>query len=90
MNARIWETDLENGIPESIYKYRVMSVKHLRELQDDFESLDAEGKVSSNPVFRSYIQQQQHHLPDSLPDAKSIIVMAVFTPLMMRKELASY
>ena len=82
MRVRIWETDLENGIPDSIYKYRVMSVKHLRELQDDFETLDAEGKVSNNPVFRSYIQKQQHHLPDSIPDAKSVIVMAVFTPLM--------
>lgn len=82
MNARIWETDLKDGIPESIYKFRTMSVKHLQELQSDFESIDAEGKVSSNPVFRSYIQEQQHHLPDSLPDAKSVIVMAVFTPLM--------
>jgi len=82
MKARIWETDLENGIPESIYKYRVMSVKHLQELQSDFETLDAEGKVSTNSVFRSYIHQQQHHLPESLPNAKSVIVMAVFTPLM--------
>jgi len=82
MSARIWETDLENGIPESFYKYRVMSVKHLQELQGDFESVDADGKVSNNSVFRSYIQKQQHHLPDSLPDAKSVIVMAVFTPLM--------
>ena len=82
MNARIWEMDLENGIPESFYKYGVMSVKHLQELQSDFESVDAEGKVSNNPVFRKYIQKQQHHLPDSLPDAKSVIIMAVFTPLM--------
>ena len=52
------------------------------ELQADFEALDAEGKVSNNPVFRSYIQQQQHHLPESFPDAKSIIVIAIFTPLM--------
>ena len=83
MNVRIWETDLENGLPDSIYKYRVMSVKHLQELQADFETIDSEGKVSSNSVFRSYIQAQQHHLPDSLPDAKSVIVIAVFTPLMI-------
>ena len=75
--------DLGEEIPDSIYKYRVMSVSHLEELQADFESIDADGKVSNNPVFRSYIQQQQHHLPESLPDAKSIIVMAVFTPLMI-------
>jgi epoxyqueuosine reductase len=82
MKARIWETDLSDGLPDSIYKYRVMSVKHLQELQNDFETIDAEGNVSKNSVFRSYIQAQQHHLPDSLPDAKSVIVMAVFTPLM--------
>ncbi len=83
MMERIWETNLEQGIPDSIYKYRVTSVKHLQELQDDFETIDAEGKVSNNPVFRSYIEQQQHHLPDSIPDAKSVIVLAVFTPLMI-------
>jgi len=60
-----------------------MSVKHLQDLQDDFETIDSEGRVSNNPVFRSYIQQQQHHLPESLPDAKSVIVIAVFTPLMI-------
>jgi len=82
MKTRIWEMNLGNEIPDSIYKYRVMSVKHLEELQDDFEVLDSEGKVSNNPVFRSYIENQQHQLPESFPDAKSIIVMAVFTPLM--------
>jgi len=74
--------DLGDELPESIYKYRVMPVRHLEELQADFENIDAEGKVSSNPVFRSYIHEQQHHLPESLPDAKSIVVMAVLTPLM--------
>jgi epoxyqueuosine reductase len=83
MARRIWETNLEKGLPDSIYKYSVMSVTHLQELQDDFENIDAEGRVSNNPVFRSYIQEQQHHLPESLPNANFIIVMAVFTPLMI-------
>ncbi|MFW9844413.1 MAG: 4Fe-4S double cluster binding domain-containing protein, partial [Candidatus Thorarchaeota archaeon] len=82
MKSRIWEMDIGEEIPDSIYKYRVMSVKHLDELQADFERIDAEGQVSNNPVFRSYIQEQQHHLPEALPDAKSVIVMAIFTPLM--------
>jgi epoxyqueuosine reductase len=59
-----------------------MSIRHLEELQADFDALDSAGKVSNNPVFRSYIQSQQHRLPESLQDANSIIVMAVFTPLM--------
>ncbi|MGY5879608.1 MAG: 4Fe-4S double cluster binding domain-containing protein [Candidatus Thorarchaeota archaeon] len=82
MKSRIWDLDLGDEIPESIYQYRVMSIKHLGELQADFENIDAEGNVSNNPVFRSYIQEKQHHLPESFPDAKSVIVMAVFTPLM--------
>ncbi len=82
MKSRIWEMDLGNEIPDSLYKYRVMSIKHLAALQADFDALDSDGKISSNPVFRSYIQKQQHNLPESFSEAKSIIVMAVFTPLM--------
>lgn len=83
MKLRFWEMDFGNEIPDSIYQYRVMSTKHLRELKNDFETLDIEGRVSKNSVFRSYIKQQQpHHLPDSLADAKSVIVLAVFVPLM--------
>jgi epoxyqueuosine reductase len=83
MRKRIWETDLESGLPDSIYKYRVMTTKHLQELQDDFDIIDTEGSVSNNSVFRSYIEKQKHQIPDSLPDAKSVIVIAVFTPLMI-------
>jgi len=82
MTVRIWETNLEQGIPDSMYKFSVIPVKHLQELQSDFETIDAEGRVSNNTVFRSYIQQQQHQLPETFPDAKSVIVLAVFTPLM--------
>jgi len=60
-----------------------MSTRHLEELREDFEVLDSKGTVSNNPVFRSYIKQQQpHNTPESFPGAKSIIVMAIFTPLM--------
>lgn len=82
MKSRLWEMNLGDEVPDSIFKYRVMSVRHLEELQADFEALDAEGKVSNNPVFRSYIQQKKHHLPESLPETKSVIVLAAFTPLM--------
>ena len=82
MKSRIWDLDLGDEIPESIYQYRVLSIKHLGELQEDFEALDSQGKISKHPVFRSYIQEQQHQLPESFSEARSIIVMAVFTPLM--------
>ncbi len=83
MNSRIWEMDFGDEIPDSIYQYRVMSTKHLRELRNDFDTLDARGKVSKNSVFRSYIEQQRpHYLPESFANAKSVVVMAVFVPLM--------
>ncbi|MFW9806585.1 MAG: 4Fe-4S double cluster binding domain-containing protein [Candidatus Thorarchaeota archaeon] len=83
---RIWEMDLGDVIPQSIYKYRTVSIKHLEDLKEEFQVLDSKGKVGKNPVFRSYIEQQQpHSLPESFPDAKSIVVMAVFTPLMIAK-----
>jgi len=74
--------DIGNEIPDSIYQYRVMSIQHLRELQENFETLDSQGKISNHPVFRSYIDEKQHQLPESFPEAKSVIVMAVFTPMM--------
>jgi len=75
--------DFGDEIPQSIYKYRTISIKHLEELKEDFQILDSKGKVSKNPVFRRYIEQQRpHKLPESFPGAKSIVVMAVFTPLM--------
>ena len=82
MQSRLWDMDIGDELPTWIYKYRVMSVRHLMELQADFEKIDAEGKVSNNPVFRSYIAEKQHHIPESFPEAKSVIVLAVFTPLM--------
>ncbi len=69
------------SIPESDYKYRTISVTHLRELKNDFYSVEDKGYISDNETFRSYISGVTYSLPESLPEAKSIIVMAVFTPM---------
>ena len=68
-------------IPESEYKYRVLSVRHLQELRDDFRSIDNEGYISDNETFRSYISGVSYSTPELMPEAKSIIVIAVFTPM---------
>ncbi|NHI90382.1 MAG: epoxyqueuosine reductase [Candidatus Thorarchaeota archaeon] len=68
-------------IPESEYKSRVLSVRHLQELRDDFRSIDDEGHISDNETFRSYISGVSYSPPESMPEAKSIIVIAVFTPM---------
>ncbi|MFW9980119.1 MAG: 4Fe-4S double cluster binding domain-containing protein [Candidatus Thorarchaeota archaeon] len=82
MQNRMWAPIDEDEIPSSLYKYRTISVEHLQELQDDFSSFDIEGKVSNNPTFRKYISTMNHTLPESFPDAKSVVVMAVYTPLL--------
>ncbi len=64
------------------YKYKTLSVDHLRELQEDIEKLKREGKLSDNEVYRSYIDNKDHRLPEDFPNAKSIIVMAISTRLM--------
>ncbi|MFW9976149.1 MAG: hypothetical protein ACFFDQ_12835 [Candidatus Thorarchaeota archaeon] len=71
-------TDL---IPKADYQYRVISAAHLKDLKDDFSSVNDKGYISDNETFRSYISGVSYSLPESMPDAKSIIVLAVFTPM---------
>ncbi|MFW9827357.1 MAG: 4Fe-4S double cluster binding domain-containing protein [Candidatus Thorarchaeota archaeon] len=59
------------------YKYRIVSVKHLEELQEDIDKLRREGKLSQNKVYRSYIDSKKFEIPDDFPDAKSIIILAI-------------
>jgi epoxyqueuosine reductase len=64
-------------------KYKTVSVSHFPDLQEDIEKLDREGKLSNNEVFRIYIRDFKFAIPDDFPEAKSIIVAAVYTPLMV-------
>lgn len=63
------------------YKYRTISVEHLEELQEDINKLRREGKLSDNEVYRSYIDSKKFEIPESLPNAKSIIILAIFRRL---------
>ena len=63
------------------YKYRTISVDHLEELQEDIDKLRREGKLSDNKVYRSYIDTKKFEIPESLPNAKSIIILAIFSKL---------
>lgn len=82
MAGRMWEPIQGKELPSSLFKYRTVSIEHLHELQDDFEMLDTAGKISNNAVFRKYIGNKTHELPVTFPDAKTVIVMAVFSPLL--------
>ena len=63
------------------YKYKTISVDHLKELQDDIDKLRNAGKLSDNKVYRSYIDTKKFQLPKNLPNAKSIIILAIFSKL---------
>ncbi|NIS79688.1 MAG: hypothetical protein GTO14_05655 [Anaerolineales bacterium] len=65
------------------YKYKTVSVDHLDQLQEDFDRHDRAGSLSDHPTFRSYLANKKFTLPEDMPNAKSIIVMAVFNPLML-------
>ena len=63
------------------YKYRTISVVHLKKLQEDIDKLRYSGKLSDNKVYRSYIDTKKFEIPENIPNAKFIIVIAVFGKL---------
>jgi epoxyqueuosine reductase len=65
------------------FRYSAVSVDHLKELQADIDRLDKDGKLSSNKVFRGYISNKKFQLPEDFPNAKSLVVIAVFAEPML-------
>ncbi|MFW9972376.1 MAG: 4Fe-4S double cluster binding domain-containing protein [Candidatus Odinarchaeota archaeon] len=60
------------------YKYKTVSIAHLQEMQEDIDKLRREGKLSDNEVYRSYIDSKKFEIPEKLPNAKSLIILAIF------------
>jgi len=73
----------KNKSPEIFYKFKTLSVKHLKELQEDINKLDREGKLSNNEIYREYLSTKKFEIPENFPDAQSLIIMAVFTRLLL-------
>lgn len=63
------------------YKYKTISVSHLKQLQEDIDKLRDSGKLSDNQVYRSYIDTKKFEIPENIPNAKSIVIIAVFGKL---------
>ncbi|MHA1928150.1 MAG: 4Fe-4S double cluster binding domain-containing protein [Candidatus Thorarchaeota archaeon] len=57
-----------------------MSIKHLKELQVDIDGLYSEGKISDNETFQSYVGSKKYQVTESFPDAKYVVVLAIFNP----------
>ncbi|UCE29004.1 MAG: epoxyqueuosine reductase [Candidatus Bathyarchaeota archaeon] len=68
---------------DRVYKFRALSVDHLGELQECIDELKRAGKLSSHRIYRSYLRNKKFEVPRNLPDAKSLIVVAAFTKLML-------
>ena len=63
------------------YKYKTISVNHFKQLQEDINQLNREGKLSDNETYRKYLSTKKFEIPETLPNAKYIIILAIFTNL---------
>ncbi|UCG60740.1 MAG: hypothetical protein JSV52_10430 [Candidatus Zixiibacteriota bacterium] len=68
---------------ETAYKYKVVSVEHLKDLQAFMNELDRKGKLIDNERYRRCLNPERFTLPENFPDAKFIIIIAHFSPLML-------
>ncbi len=81
MSPTIIHTLDGNLLPDTAFEYRTVSVDRLADIRREAEVILTGPDLSENATFRSYIENKKYDLPDSFPDAKSVIILAVFTPL---------
>ncbi len=62
------------------YRSRIVSVSHLDELREEFERDQQPGLVSAE-ITENYFDNIDFHLPETLPGAASIIVLAIPKPM---------
>jgi epoxyqueuosine reductase len=61
------------------YKYRTLSVDRFPSLQTEFNAARDNSQLSRNKAFRDQIAPLGFKLPDSFSNAKSVIIMAVYS-----------
>jgi epoxyqueuosine reductase len=62
-----------------LYKAKMLSVDRFGEMRKDFEDLKRGGFLSRNERFQGYIKRFNFELPETFKQARSIIVLSVFT-----------
>jgi epoxyqueuosine reductase len=81
------EGDMENPTSKPFlqidYQYRSVPVSRLPYLQEDIDSLKRSGRLSTHPVYQDYLKDLSFTLPKDFPDARSLIILASFTPPML-------
>lgn len=68
--------------PNFAFKYRTIPVNHLPQLQEDIDYFKRNKLISEHETYQSYIKNKIFKLPDDFQDAKSVIALAIYTPLM--------
>jgi epoxyqueuosine reductase len=75
-------SESKGEIIDLTFESRAVSVDRLGELREGLAELVSSGRLSENEVFREYLSGLSFEVPESLPDARSIIILAVPTKLM--------
>jgi len=74
-----FEEEVFSRLAECGYQGRIVSIQHLRELQDEIEERNMQGQFDKE-FFQKCLVGFDFRVSDSLPEAKSIIVVAVPRP----------
>jgi len=62
------------------YEARSMSISHLGDLREDVEGLHREGLLDEE-LYREYLFRFKYQVPESFPEAKSVIVVSIPQPI---------
>ena len=63
------------------FKFRTVAIRHLDDMKKWMDKLDRAGSISRQATFRTYIGGFRFEAPAELPDARSIIVLALPLPV---------
>jgi epoxyqueuosine reductase len=73
--AQVASTEEPTKTPPFSFKYRTLSMSHLGEVQEWYEKLTREKKISENATYRSYLKFS-FKAPEKMPQARSIVMVA--------------
>ena len=73
------EEEVFSRLAKHGYRGRIVSIQHLHELREEIEGRNIQGQFDKG-FFQDCLARFDFRVPDSLPEAKSIIVVAVPRP----------
>jgi len=64
-----------------VFNYATLAAGRLAELQAFMDELIEQERISQQETFQEYVRDAHFALPPEFPDAKSVVVFALYTPL---------